>query len=114
MFACGDRVKRPDNIIEKDAFAAILADIHLVEANYLSGRDVPDTMQAAYLRDYNRVFEIHGVDRATFFANFKYYSAQPRLLEQIYDRVHTRLQIQQDQMIHSQPREIMDTTDPAG
>lgn len=101
LFGCNeDKVKRPDNIIEKDKFAAILADIHLVEATYLQGRKVPDSSRDAYLEDYNAVFVIHDVEKDQFFANFKYYSDQPKLLKQIYENVHARLQVQQDEIIH--------------
>lgn len=99
LLSCQNKVKRPEALIEKQDFAAILSDLHLLESAYMTGKEVPDSTREAYLRDYNLVFQIHHVDASVFFKNFAYYKDDPEVMNEIYEMVNARLQIMEDQML---------------
>lgn len=99
LLSCQNKVKRPEALLEKQDFAAILSDLHLLESTYMTGRGVPDSSREAYLQDYNLVFQIHHIEPSVFFKNFAYYKDNPELMNEIYELVNERLQIMEDQML---------------
>jgi hypothetical protein len=84
---------KPSNLISEKQMAAIITDIHVVEAR-VNKMALPnlDTSTLVSERLKAQLFKQYKIDTATFNANYKYYSTRPDYLERIYEDVTKQLQ----------------------
>ena len=86
--ACGG----PDMAIPKeqipfDTMVVLMADIHVVEAktNLSRAKGIEEGKQQLY-NDYEQVFYNHGITQKQFEDNYKFYSANPPLFNQLFEK----------------------------
>ncbi|WP_124398265.1 DUF4296 domain-containing protein [Thermaurantimonas aggregans] len=88
------RVEVPPDVLDREAMAALLADIHQLE-----GRRVGDRVlyaENAYMKDYyTRIFEKHCVTDEQYRRSHYFYTQYPDLFSQVYDRTIEILQKKQ-------------------
>lgn len=99
LFACSAKkenaIKVPDDIVPIDTMAAIMADIHLAEAE-AAVYPYNDTAGTVNLPAYYRfVFNKHKIDTAVFGKNFRYYESHPEIMNEVYTKVLENLSKQQ-------------------
>ena len=90
--ACNStKIKEPNDLIERAEFVQVLADIHLADAvvEQRSNIEKPDTALTAQV--YEQVFLSRHISRAQFKDSYRYYEAQPALLNKMYEEVITEL-----------------------
>jgi hypothetical protein len=84
-------------LIPKDKFRDILVDIHMADGYYMLNYNNllrhNDTVNY-----YNDILKQYGYKRAYFDSTFKYYSAQTKKFEELYDDVITELNKRQQEM----------------
>lgn len=91
LAACASKGKHafeiPDDIVSIDTMAAIMADIHLAEAE-AAVYPYNDTLGVVNLPSYYRyVFNKHKLDTALFNKNFHYYESHPDAMNEVYGKV---------------------------
>jgi hypothetical protein len=83
--------KTPAGVIPKDQMISVLTDVHLVEAattfKSMGGESPKDYAGP----QYESVFQLHRTNRAQFVKSLKYYTSEPKELEEMYDEVITEL-----------------------
>ncbi|GAA4405835.1 hypothetical protein GCM10023187_24640 [Nibrella viscosa] len=85
--------KPPANLIPKETMVEILTDIHLAEARVSKlALGSSDSSAIVYRRLERDIFKKHKVDTAAYNQSYTYYSAQPKLMEEIYKQVVENLQ----------------------
>lgn len=88
------KVEVPPDVLDRDAMAALLADIHLLE-----GRRVGDRVlytENALIKDYYaRIFEKHNITEEQYRRSHYFYTQYPELFSQVYDRTIEILQKKQ-------------------
>jgi hypothetical protein len=88
LSACGSgEPKTPAGIIPKQPMIMLLTDVHLAEAaltmKSINGASVKDYAGP----QYEYVFKLHHSNREQFIKSLKYYSSQPKELEEMYTEV---------------------------
>ena len=77
---------------------AVLADVQLAEAQALAADAVADTVRLELLDNYAYIFALHGTNATTFRESLEWYQRHPRLLHDVYEQVHERLILLQEEM----------------
>ncbi|HEY0900071.1 MAG TPA: DUF4296 domain-containing protein [Sphingobacteriaceae bacterium] len=90
------REKTPDGLIARDKMVSVLADVHLVEG-YSTTVMNGDSMKQVLANYMNLVYKKHQIDSLKFRKSLKYYSADPKVLNQMYDEVLVKLEAQQNE-----------------
>lgn len=88
----------PPGILDKEAMAALLVDVHLVDGSLSSVPQFPDTLYKYGMGKYLSVFKLHHTDSTQFKKSFKYYVNKPDQLEAVYDDVINRLKQKTDSL----------------
>jgi hypothetical protein len=87
----------PVNVLSKDSIAAILVDIHLLEA-VIDLNLVPGGNDLKNNQKYYPVFKKHNITRQQYDSSMVFYSSNPALLNQIYDNVIAALSRKQAEL----------------
>jgi hypothetical protein len=83
-----EAVPKPENLLSKEKMADILYDITIINSiKGVSKKQIEDS----YLRYDTYLYEKHKVDSIQFETSNNYYSANPTLYYEIYDKVKARL-----------------------
>ncbi len=84
--------KQPDDLIPEDRMAAILTQVHLLEAQTSRfSLASTDSARIAYKHQEARLFRQMKVDTAVYSRSFIFYSSHPKHLERIYQQVVDQL-----------------------
>lgn len=84
--------KQPDDLIPEDRMAAILTQVHLLEAQTSRfSLASTDSARIAYKHQEARLFRQMNVDTAVYSRSFIFYSSHPKHLERIYQQVVDQL-----------------------
>jgi hypothetical protein len=89
FWACGESmIEKPRKLVSRDRMIKILADIHLAEAVYQTGRlgseDAGKIKESDY---YYSILQKYHMADSTFENSLIYYSSKPKEFEKIYTRV---------------------------
>jgi hypothetical protein len=98
LCSCGNDDSAPDGILKKSEMVNVLADVHIVDGGLINISQEPDTLYKYGYPRYLAVFKKYNTDSAEFRRSFKYYSLNPAVFSDIYDRVLKRLQVQTDSL----------------
>lgn len=84
--ACNTEVKPPENLIDRDKFIEILADMQILES---MDKIRTDRREEGFEIDKAIYWLFHeeGIDQEEFQASFEYYAKDPKVFEEIYDEV---------------------------
>jgi hypothetical protein len=92
LSACGSQ-ERPDNLIQEDKMAKILAEIHLLEAQINNLRfQHEDSSVYVYQKKRFDIVKSFQSDTATFRISLKYYLLNPDKMKEIYKQVKVNLE----------------------
>lgn len=86
IFGCTMEVSPPENLIERDKFIVILADIQIFES---MDKIRTDRQEEGFEIDKATAWLFHeeGIDQESFQISFEYYAKDPKVFEKIYDEV---------------------------
>lgn len=89
--------QRPDNLINEDRMANILAEVHIAEARVsrLNLRSI-DSSNIVYKHLESQIFRKFGVDTAAYRKSYIFYWSHPADMEAIYKKVTEKLTIRKD------------------
>jgi hypothetical protein len=90
FFACTDayKVKIPDSVLSKEKMAAVLLDIHLLEATLnLNAGNVNASDGKLSFDIYNK----HGITKEQYEESYTFYTENPEALKEVYDIVLNEL-----------------------
>lgn len=93
MAACSEsKVEVPSNVIPRDTMIAILADVHLAEANIqvLSLGRSDSTKEEAYGL-YRFILSKYRINDEKLRRSFEFYRSEPEYFHEMYNEVLTRL-----------------------
>lgn len=76
---------RPDWVLSPDSITPVIVDLHLVEGARIGRKVLGDTTLIDHF--YDKIWQKHGLTRARFDSNFRYYSQYPKVMDGIYDDV---------------------------
>lgn len=84
VFGCKTK-ELPKEVLPKVKMAKVLIDIHIAEAkvNHLR-MDKVDSGAAVYLALQDSVFKENKISQETYIESFRYYRANPALLDEVY------------------------------
>ncbi len=90
LCGCGKDVPSPPtNLIPRDTFVELLAEVQLIEAVFNQNMIRNDEPRARLARYYKTTFEAFNVTPLQFQETYTWYYSQPDLLLEIYDEVIT-------------------------
>ncbi len=91
LTACGNpsEVKVPPYVLEQEKMAAVIADIHVVEGARMGREVMGDTLHSDFY--FEKVYDKHGISRSDFDTSFSFYSAYPRIMNEIYEEAIEQL-----------------------
>lgn len=89
------RETTPEGVIARDKMVSVLTDVHLVEG-YSTTIMNSDSMKQVLANYMNLVYKKHQIDSLKFRKSLKHYSANPKVLNQMYDEVLVKLEAQQN------------------
>ena len=78
---------RPADLLPKEQFIPLLADLHLLEARVEGSRLSPDSSRALYLSQQKELLWKRGVTDSTFQRSYRYYGIHGKDLEDIYGAI---------------------------
>jgi len=85
--SCGnEEISIPEDVIDKERMAEILADVQLVESTIIVRGD-DEKLQNDSLDFYGEVYKRHNIKPGQFERSMKFYSLHPSILEEIYSEV---------------------------
>ena len=84
--SCDQDSSKPDNLIEKDKMADILAEVLVLEAKVsrVSINNI-DSTRTIYKYLENQIYKKYSTDSATYRSSYQYYIKKPQVLKAIYD-----------------------------
>jgi hypothetical protein len=86
LFSCSDPdvIVVPDSVLPKEKMADVMVDIHLLEAtlNIHAGGNDKDLVPAKI-----NIYEKHQISKTQFEESYKFYTENPELLAEIYQKV---------------------------
>lgn len=88
--------KAPKGIINKERMIGLLTEIHIVDGSMYSVMQVPDTLYKYGMDKYLVMFKKYHTDSAQFRKSFKYYSANPDMMQGIYEQVSANIKLKSD------------------
>jgi len=90
----------PSNLIEKDMFVLVLADIEIAESALRQkqnhGHEIDDIREMYY----KSIFTNYGISREQFDSSMAYYKQDLEAINQIYEEVITRLSVIESEVEH--------------
>lgn len=89
MISCGDEPQNilPDNVLPAEKMAAVLVDIHLVEAHMSRNAFHPDKIAVEPPAPNIDVLKKNEITRQQYDTSFNYYTQHPKQLVKIYELV---------------------------
>lgn len=81
----------PDSVLAQDTIAAILVDMQLAEAMKIKAGITDSLAKDSLLVQYALIFKKHHISQEQFEQSFAFYKANPKLLEEIYDKTINEL-----------------------
>ena len=84
----------PPGIIKQDEMTELLTEIHIADGSLLNKSQEPDTLYKYGTGRYQYVFKRYHTDSTQFIKSYKYYAAQPEVLDSIYSQVLRNLEKQ--------------------
>ena len=91
LSACGGADEKPDYLWEEEKFIEVLTEFQMAEGMVRLRYNLHN--DSIYDNDslYNSLFSSLGVSEAEFDSNYYYHLRDPKHMEEIYDKVITRL-----------------------
>jgi len=86
LVACGGD-KIPKDVIGGDKMVQLLTQVHIIDGSMYNVMQMPDSLYKYGSNKYLALFKRYGTDSVQFKNSFKYYSAHPELMAQIYEQV---------------------------
>lgn len=86
----------PDGIIEQNKMVNLLTDVHIIDGSLYATVQVPDSLYYHGNGKFNALFKRYHVDSAQFRKSFKYYTAKPDIMLDMYNKVVDKLQFKID------------------
>lgn len=90
LFLACNQNKVPKNVIDQDKMIDVLVDMQITDA-YLNQVYNPDTQKMQAHSRYNYLFKKHKIDSTKFSESLKYYSLDPKRMEEMYTLVDDSL-----------------------
>jgi hypothetical protein len=88
--------KSPGDIIDQVQMTSLLTEIHIADGTMYNTMQLPDTLYKYGTDKYLVIFKKFHTDSAGFRRSFKYYSAHPDLLANIYEQITINLKQKSD------------------
>lgn len=85
--ACSEKEELPEDILSKEKMTHMMIQIHLIEAKVGRLRLPRDSQQVVYRHFEKELLKEMGIDSATYFTSFGYYSLHPALFTIVYEAV---------------------------
>ena len=95
LFAC-KKVKVPETIIQPDHMTKLLVEVHILDGTMYNIMQVPDSLYKYGTAKYVVLFKKFHTDSVQFKKSLQYYSLNPALLENIYDKVSADIKQKSD------------------
>jgi hypothetical protein len=92
------RAETPENLMEREDFIAILADMLLAEAATSQNFDFTESKIERFEKYRNNIFAHYEIDSLDFFQNYDYYMTHPKLAEIIIIRARDSVRAKQEAM----------------
>ncbi|MFY0627248.1 MAG: DUF4296 domain-containing protein [Reichenbachiella sp.] len=113
LFSCSTESKKPQDLISKTDMVSIISDIHMLEAKLIRLRVKKDSLRKVYNAFERALFKEHGTTKEVYERSYAYYTANPELLESIYEIAVDSLNVleQQATMEKNLAKEAAEATD---
>lgn len=96
-----DAIIVPEGTLSESKMVEILTDIHLVEGAKVGNKIMGDTIPAPVY--FKKVYQKHDITQEQFEKDFTFYTANPKLMDDIYEQVIENL----NKIETTPPREVM-------
>lgn len=107
LFSCGDPIdqesvvnKAPDKLLSKEVFTEMLMDSYMMESaiRLEVSRGATDEEMSQYF--YPQLFEKYDITEEEFKENIKFYSRDPKLMQEIQTTMVNRLTIKEEELMN--------------
>jgi hypothetical protein len=96
---CSSDAKPPEDLIDRETFVILLAEVQLIEAIYNQNMIRNDQPRDRLARYYQDTFEQHQVSREAFTETYGWYYRHPKLMMELYDEVIAELSRRQTEIM---------------
>jgi hypothetical protein len=86
----------PDGVLNKPEMISLLTDLHLTDGQVYTVPQVPDSMYKYTSEKYKVLFKRHHTTDAVFNKSLKYYTTQPEVIMDMYDKIEATLKAKLD------------------
>jgi hypothetical protein len=90
----------PEGVLKKPQMISLLTDLHLTDGQVYTVPQVPDSMYKYTSEKYKALFKRHHTTDAVFKKSLKYYTAQPEVIMDMYDKIEATLKAKLDSVNH--------------
>lgn len=97
VVACGSQSGVPKGVLPKEKMEDIMWDMLRADEfvkEYMLARDSSLRDTAAYIKMYERIFQLNKTNREAYAESFTYYRTHPKLMKEILDSLNVRGQFQ--------------------
>ena len=99
LFLCAcKRTNIPSGILGTDEMSAVLTEVHVADGSMYNTMQVPDSLYKYGTGKYLKIFKNFHTDSVQFKNSMKYYSDNPDLLLNIYEKITTNLKQKSDSL----------------
>lgn len=93
LVSCQNRgeliAEKPADVLTQETMVSIMTDIHIVEGAKVGRKIMGDTLNIDSY--YNKIYDKHGTEKEIFEKSFTYYTENPKLMDQIFEKVIEKL-----------------------
>ena len=98
LLSCEEKtVEIPQDVLPADKMVKVLIDIHLLEGSFAQ-KNLPRDTAIFLFREYEKdLFRLHNIGDSTFRKSLDFYSANPIIMNKIYEQVVDSLSLKEGQ-----------------
>ena len=102
----------PDGIIEPDRMVGLLTEVHLADGTNYNLKQDKDTLYKYALPKYLSLFKKYHTDSVHFRQSMKYYSSNPPVMLEIYNKILDNLKAKTDSLNKVTYKSAVDNAKP--
>ena len=94
----------PDSVLSEEKMAAVLVDVHLLEATLNIGSFSKDNITKDAMAPKTDILKKHSLTKEQYDESFTFYARNPQLLTEVYLKVLSELSKMQSQVVNSKEK----------
>lgn len=98
LYACGDNIKIPNDVIPKKQMVGLITQVHLIDGTMYNYPQNADTLYKKGMGRYLQLFKTYHTDTAQFKRSMVFYTTHSVMFNDMYDQVMVNLNARLDSL----------------